>query len=391
MSAEQSAPTAPPRAARVATWGYFGLNGFVLGMWVVHIPVIEHDTGISHATLGALLLVLGGSAFVGMQATGALTDRFGHRVVVPAAATLISLAIIGPGLARGPWTLAAALVVLGLGNGALDVAMNAHAVDVERAYGRPVMSAFHAVFSVGGALAAAVGALVLGRVPVLPTLLAVAAVCLVAVVAFARALLPGDPRRGDPDDTTPAERPPTRLVWLLGGLAFALMLSEGVAYDWASVHLRDVLGTPPGTAALAYGAFSVAMTIGRFTADPVAGRFGAVWVVRWGAALAAVGLATAAAAPWPALAITGWAVFGIGLSGCVPQLFTAAGNLGSRSSAVLVARVVGMGYLGLLAGPASIGALTGLVPLNAAFALPVLLCAVGALGASVLRPRPLAG
>ena len=97
MSADRAVLSTPPRAARVATWGFFGLNGFVLGMWVVHIPVVEHDTGISHATLGALLLVLGGSAFVGMQVTGALADRFGHRVAVPAAASLLSLAITGPG------------------------------------------------------------------------------------------------------------------------------------------------------------------------------------------------------------------------------------------------------------------------------------------------------
>ncbi|PWW63539.1 MFS transporter [Actinokineospora spheciospongiae] len=384
MSAD---PPTLPRAARAATWGFFGLNGFVLGAWVVHIPVVEHDTGISHSTLGALLLVFGGAAFAGMQVTGPLADRFGHRVVVPAAAALLCVAVLGPGLAGGPWALGAALVAFGLGNGALDVAMNAHAVEVERAYGRPVMSAFHAVFSIGGAAAAGLGALVLGRVPTELTLGCVGAAGLLTAAVSARFLLPGRPAAEAAADTGgTTTRAPRRLVWLLGGLAFALMLSEGVAYDWAAVHLRDVVDTPPGVAALAYGAFSVAMTVGRFTADAVAARFGAVRVVRYGAALAAVGLAGAALSPWVVPAIAGWAVFGVGLSGCVPQLFTAAGNLDPRSSGALLARVVGLGYLGLLAGPAVIGGLTHWVALNTAFALPVALCVVGAVGARVLRP-----
>lgn len=142
------------RAARLATFGFFTLNGFVLGVWVVHIPVVEHRAGIGHAVLGWLLLLLGGGAFAGMQFAGPLTDRFGARKVVPVSAVLCSAAVVLPGLAVNAWTLGAALLLLGFGNGCLDVSMNTHAVQVERGYRRPVMSAFHAFFSVGGVLAA---------------------------------------------------------------------------------------------------------------------------------------------------------------------------------------------------------------------------------------------
>src|SRR5258705_505147 len=67
------------RAARLATFGYFALNGFVLGIWIVHIPSIEHRAGVSHAVLGWLLLLLGAGAFAGMRLVGPLTDRFGAR------------------------------------------------------------------------------------------------------------------------------------------------------------------------------------------------------------------------------------------------------------------------------------------------------------------------
>ncbi|SFW87270.1 MFS transporter [Amycolatopsis australiensis] len=382
-----------PRAARFATFMFFALNGFGMGMWVVHIPDVERATGISHSTLGALLLVLGGAAFAGMQVAGPLVDRLGHRRLVPAAGVLLGLALCGPGFANSWWTLGLTLLLFGFGNGAIDVGMNAHAVVVERAYPRPIMAAFHAMWSIGGAIAAVIGAATLGAgVPTGVTLTATGLLCVVLSLVSARFLMePSDAPSADAE-AAPAEparrRPPGRVVWLLGLLALALMLSEGVANDWAALHMEKVLGTSASTAALAYGAFAVAMTTGRFLTDRVAAWAGPAAIVRYGATLAAVGLTTAAAAPWVPLSLVGWALFGLGLSGGVPQLFTAAGNLSTRASGALMARVVGLGYVGLLAGPALIGGLTRWMPLNVTFAVPVVLCVLAAVFAGVLSRKP---
>jgi MFS family permease len=405
----------------MATFAYFALNGFVMGMWIVHIPAVEHRVGISHAVLGWLLLLLGGGAFAGMQLAGPLTDRIGARRVVPASAALCSAALVLPGLAMNPWALGAALVVLGFGNGCLDVSMNTHAVQVEHGYGRPVMSAFHAVFSVGGVIASLLGALTLnlGWSPAV-TLGAAALAALAGTVLAAPALLrpeahtdeaagdtgkpgtAGDTGKPGEDGTaqgapgpqqtasgTPRPRRATpRRIWLLAALALMLMLSEGVANDWSVLHLRDVLHAPAATAALAYGAFATAMTVGRFVTDPVAARVGTVAVLRYGSALAAVGLAVASLTHAVPLALAGWTVFGLGLSGCVPQLFSAAGHADKSAAGANVSRVAGLGYLGMLAGPAVIGPLTRFMPLNAAFALPVAFCVIASVAAGTLKPEP---
>ncbi|MGW1973762.1 MFS transporter, partial [Streptomyces tubercidicus] len=291
------------RAGRLATFVYFTLNGFLLGMWIVHIPGIEQRAGIGHALLGWLLLLLGAGAFAGMQVAGPLTDRFGARTVVPLGAALCSAAVLLPGLATDAWTLGGALLVLGVGNGCLDVSMNAHAVQVERGYGRPVMSAFHATFSIGGVLAALAGARALDRgwSPAV-TLGTVAVAGLVVAAVTAPALLRPDKTTAttpDRDAAHSAPAAPTRRrtpqrIWVLAALAFMVMLSEGVANDWSVLHLRDVLDAPASTAALAYGAFATAMTVGRFLTDRVAARFGPAAVLRYGAATAALGLTTAA-------------------------------------------------------------------------------------------------
>ncbi|MEV4971021.1 MFS transporter [Streptomyces scopuliridis] len=388
------------RAARIATFGFFTLNGFVMGMWVVHIPTVEHRAGISHAVLGWLLLLLGGGAFAGMQLVGPLTDRLGARKVVPASAALCSAALILPGLATETWTLAVALLVFGFGNGCLDVSMNTHAVQVERGYQRPVMSAFHAFFSVGGVLAALVGARTLSwDWSAALTLTSVSVFGLAVTVLFTPALLRPEPARA-PEATSeetgagqrpaPAGQKPPRAktpsrIWALAVLAFMLMLCEGVANDWSVLGLREVLDAPAATAALAYGAFSTAMTIGRLLTDRVSARFGPVAIVRYGTSLAALGLTAVALSPWIPLALVGWTVFGIGLSGSVPQLFSAAGHADQGSAGANVSRVAGLGYLGMLAGPAIIGPMTHFLPLNLTFFLPVAFCVIAACAARILR------
>ncbi|MFD6160509.1 MFS transporter [Nocardia sp. NPDC060256] len=376
------------RAARLATFAYFALNGFLIGMWVVHIPAVERRAGIGHPTLGWLLLLLGAGAFAGMRLVGPLSDRFGARLVVPVSGALCAVAVVLPGVSASVWTLGVSLLVLGFGNGCLDVAMNAHAVQVEHGYQRSVMSAFHATYSLGGVLAALVGARTLswGWSPATALGLAALLGLVVAALGAPALLRPEKPYPADGFEKRVRQATPRR-IWLLAGIALLLMLCEGVANDWSALHLRDVLAAPAATAALAYGAFATAMTVGRLVADRGATRFGPVAILRYGAGVGALGLTLAALSPWVPLALAGWTVFGAGLSGCVPQLFSAAGHADRNAAGANVARVAGLGYLGVLAGPAIIGPLTHLAPLNIVLLLPVACCVVAAGAAGVLRPR----
>ena len=378
----------------MATFVYFVLDGTLMGMWLVQIPAVEKRTGISHATLGSLLVLLGLGAFIGMRVAGRLADRFGTRLVVPASGVLCGASLVLPGLARGPWVLAGALLVFGFGNGCLDVSMNAHAVHVEKAYNRRIMSAFHATFSVGGVIAALIGARAISAgISPAATLGAAGAAGIVIALLPARALLALGPAAW-PSGSTAAEplREPAakrhtvpRRIWILAALALMCMLCEGVANDWSALEAKNILGAPAATASFAYGTYAAAMTVGRLLADHVSRRFGPAAVLRYGAATGAVGLTVVAFSPWIWTTLVGWVVFGLGLSGCVPQLFSAAGHTDPAAAGANVSRVAGLGYLGMLAGPALIGWMTRLMGLNYTFLLPALLLVVAAVAAGILR------
>lgn len=371
----------------MATFTYFALNGFQLGLWLVHIPTVEERTGLDHAQLGRLLLLLGLGAFLGMRMGGKATDRAGLKLAVPLAGVLCSLSTVLPGLAVGQWTLGAALLIFGIGNGLMDVSMNAHAVAVERHYNRPVMSAFHATWSLGGVAAALTGARTLSW-ELSPVITLGAAAVLGVVVSLAAARLVLDEKEEHHAAAQPGKRKVPRKIWIMALLAGLVMLSEGAANDWSVLHLQDILDASPEIAALAYGAFATTMTTGRLLADRITARVGSVAVLRWGSVIGAAGIATAALAPWIWLALLGWAIAGAGLSGTVPQLFSAAGHAEPGAAGANVSRVAGLGYLGVLAGPAVIGWMTHIMPLNIAFLLPVAFCLVAAGSAGVLRSEP---
>lgn len=384
-------PTPRPRhltAARAAIFGVFGINGFLLAMWVVHIPAIEDRTNIAHSTLGSLLLLLALGAIAGMQLAGPLADRYGSRLLVALSGILLSIAVIGPGLASTAWQLGLALLVFGFGNGALDVSMNSQAVLTEREYGRPIMSAFHGMFSIGGVVGSLVGAVTIGAGWSPAVTLAASSVLGFAAVALctARLLPPSAHPQPEPHGQRRRGRYSSRVL-ALGAVAFALMLAEGVANDWSTLQVKEHLDVPASVAALAFGAFSLTMTVGRFTADRVSSALGPVAVVRYGTLIAAAGMATVVVSPWLPTTLLGWALFGLGLSGCVPQIFTAAGNLGAGAAGANMSRVVGMGYIGFLAGPATIGWLTHLVPLTVAMVVPLVCVLVAARFAGIVdRP-----
>ncbi|MEV6926036.1 MFS transporter [Dactylosporangium sp. NPDC051485] len=372
------------RQARFAGCLLFLLFGAALGAWTARVPAVKHRLGVDDFHLSVALLGLAAGAIAGQMLAGRLVDRFGSvRVAAPTAlaeGALLLPAAYAPSLPL----LTGAMLLFGLNHGVLNVAMNANALGVQRAYGRPIISSFHAVYSIGGFAGAALGGLCAQMGLGVPGTFLV--VCALTTALAARALpwLAAEPPAEAPAD---AEASPARLdgVLLLGGLAFCALVGEGAAADWSAVYLRDNLGGTPGFAAAGYAAFAVAMTAGRLVGDRLTTLLGPARLVRLGGLLAALGLGAALLIGDRYAGVAGFACLGAGLSCVAPQVFSAATarNPGRPARALSVA--VSMGYAGFLAGPAAIGAATRTVSLPVALAVPAVLALLVALSAAAVR------
>ncbi|MET9344199.1 MFS transporter [Nonomuraea sp. NPDC003804] len=377
------------RRARVAVCFSFALLGIVSGVWAARIPTVKQSLHLSDGQLSLALLAVAVGLVVGMQFAGRLTDRLGSARVVAPAGAACALAMIPAGVAPDLAVLVGTLFLWGLLNASLDVSMNTHAVEVERAYGRPLMSSFHGMYSAGGLLGAAAGALSawLGLSPGLT--FTTVTVPLAALAVLVRSwLLPSAPCRHERRRVGRAGFGWHGRVVFMGAMAFAGLLGEGSAGDWSAVYLHEELGAATALAAIAFAAFSTAMTLGRFAGDRLALWCGPVALVRWSGLLAASGLGLALLVAEPVAAIAGFGLFGLGLATMVPQVFSAAGNHDPARAGAAIAQVATLGYAGLMLGPVIIGGVAELAGLPLALAIPVACCLFMSASAVSLRPRP---
>jgi len=352
---------------RAATSVCFFVNGALVGTWVAQIPFVQERFDISKTTIGMVILFMAAGAFVAMPLTGQVLDRRSSARVLRAAALVYPPLVLLPLGAPGSVTLAAALVVFGAANGAMDVSMNVHGVAVERALGRPIMSSLHACWSFGGlAGAGAVAAAVaLGADP--RAVGAVAALALWVAVTFATRGLGGVSLQAGPEGRSPGFALPSRAVLLIGALCFLVMTTEGAVADWAGIYLTGETGASHAVSATGFAGFSLGMALARLGGDGLAERYSRTSVLVGGAALAAVSLATLLAAGQTVIAVVAFVLVGVGVANAVPLLFSAAGRVPPAGPSL--AAVFTIGYLGFIAGPPVIGVLADAITLTAALAL----------------------
>ncbi|KAA5831931.1 MFS transporter [Saccharopolyspora hirsuta] len=377
---------AVPQRARWAVTAYFVSTGAALGTWTARIPAIKQDLGLDDGQVTLALFAVAAGSVLAMQAVGHLADRFGSARVLGPAGVAMAASLLLPGFAGSLPLLLVGLLVFGAGHGTVDVAMNTHAMQVQRSYGRPIVSTFHAMFSVGGLLGAGVGALAAHASISAGAHFAFVAAVLAAVLLLARReLLPAEVRA--PSESSPRQRGISPGILFLGVLAFFCSVGEGSMADWSPLYLHDVLETSPAIAAVGYAVFSAMMAVFRFLGDFLVARLGPVLLVRCCGAIAGTGLGTALLLHHPVAAIIGFALFGIGLSCIIPQVFNAAGNRDPNRSGRDLAQVSTLGYGGLLAGPVVIGLISSWTDLSIGMAVPAALALLVALSAPAVRPR----
>jgi MFS family permease len=380
-------PTKPATLRpRLAVTALFLANGNAIGLWAASIAPIKLGFGLNDFQLSMVLLAFAVGAILTMTVTGHIQARFGSARVALWSSLIFAVVLPLPGLMPNLGTLALAILVFGGCNGAMDVAMNGHGAVVERLRGRPMMSSFHAAFSLGCLLGSGAGRFILaaGYGP-LATMGAASAFALVLILAFATSLTV-------PEESAPAEPSvgfalPSRAVLLVGGLCFLCMFAEGAIAEWSGVYLVSAAAATTAVATSGYTGFAFAMTIGRMLGDRIVHALGAARVVTLGAAIAAVGIALTLAVPRVEIAMIGYALAGIGIANIVPVLFSAGGNSLAGHPGVGVAMAATCGYAGFLLSPPLIGVFAEVFSLRVSLISLAVALGIVALGARPVLTR----
>ncbi|MFL6681897.1 MAG: MFS transporter [Burkholderiaceae bacterium] len=381
-----AAPLSADRpGARLATRIAFLVAGFGLAAWAPLIPFAKARLGADDGLMGLLLLCLGTGSVAAMLRTGPLCARYGCKPVVVASGLVLALLLPLLAVASSPWTLGAVLLGFGGALGSLDVAMNVHAVEVERAARLPLMSGFHAMFSVGGfAGAGFVTALLSAGVGPLACTVPCVALMVIAMLAAAPRLV----EAGRVAAGHSLAWPRSGALLLLAALAAVCFLVVGAMLVWSALLLTSLSLAAPAQGGLGYAVFAVAMTAGRFSGDAITARIGDRATIQAGGALAVLGFAVLLWGGRLELALAGFALIGLGAANIVPVLFRRCGSVPGTSAAMAVAALTTVGYAGQLMGPAAVGFVSHLASLPAAFWLLAALMAGVPLCAGRVAGRP---
>jgi MFS family permease len=376
------------RQARASVFLYFLLCGSAVTVWATHIPVVEKNLSLSHAQIGIIILLLGGGALASMQIVGNLVDRHGSAKVLTWISVALGLTLMLPGLATSYLALAVAIFLLGATIGGIDIAMNAHALEVERAYQRPIFSSFHAMWSIGGVVGSAVtGAALSLHSPMFVTMFGWGILTIAAGLVFSRYLLVSVANhQGAEKVASKARAREFYYVILIGLISASAAIIEGVGIDWSALFSIEKFDVSVATGGISIAVFAAAMATIRFVADKVVARYGRIFVIRTGAAIAGAGVAMALVMPTVQLSWLGWAVAGVGISAVVPQCMAFASDIGSKQNQGRnLAKVVGLTYAGVLGGPAVIGFIGNAVGLQSALILGIVLAAFVAGGSMAMQ------
>jgi MFS family permease len=371
---------------RVSVSLIFLIHGLIIATWASRIPAFQAQLHLSPAVLGRSLMMAAIGSVFAMPVAGWLINKFGSLSIVIGSTLGFGLAL--PLLAESSTvlTLSVALLFYGAMAGSMDVAMNTHAVMLEKRYQRHIMSSFHALFSLGGMAGSALGGLVASRTVPAGIHFWVSGIALTAMSLLAFRWLP---LPSAPENTAKVPSGGT-ITWsvalgALALLAFSIMLVEGAIADWSAIYLRTAVLTGPGLAALGYAVFSGAMAGGRLTGDYLTGKLGRGPLVCYGALLAAAGLVFVLWFGNAGWALVGFACAGAGLATIIPNTFAAAGNLESSAPGPSLAVVTTAGYVGFLAGPPLIGFVAQLSSIRAALWILVVLSGLSAFASTSMK------
>jgi fucose permease len=379
---------------RAALLLLFFVPGLELASWVSRTPAVRDLLSASTAEMGLVLFGLSAGSMTGVLSSGALIARFGTRRVITAGAGAVVAGL--PLVGLGAWLaqsvlVAAGLLLLGLGVGGSEVAINIEGADIERLTGRAVLPTLHGFYSLGTVLGAAVGLLLAATgFPVVWHMVVVAAVSVPAVVVAVRWMGPGiDQEPSHAHGTANARR-----VWrdyrllLIGVVILALALAEGSANDWLPLIMVDGHGLDPALGSAIYLVFVAAMAAGRFAGGWFLARLGRAAILGGSAVIGGAGLAVVVIADNDVVAGAAVVLWGLGAALGFPVALSAAADSGPGPTA-RVSVVASIGYVAFLAGPPALGLLGNHYGLRGAMTLVLVFLAVAAAVTPALSVRRL--
>ena len=361
------------RNSRFAVSMIFAINGALFGTWASRIPAISNIHDLSPASLGLLIFLMGLSAVVAFSIFGRAADHYGAAFVTKLASSIfLPLTLIFIAYANSIWMLIAAIIFFGGIHGGIDVAMNAWAAEVERKNERPLMSSFHAMWSLGSGIGAGSGVLLATYSLGVKTHFTISSI-VIFLFALSILTIPFQSEKRKRDKNVPFISIPKGPLLTVAFITFFASLGEGAIADWSAIFLISVLSINDGSAALGFTVFSICMFTMRLMGDKIVSVIGPSKTARYSGLVAMIGSIILVTSSSFLPLVIGCGLIGLGIAVIIPLAFSRAANDKNIPQGTAIASIATLGYGGMLIGPLFIGFIAQATSIKTSFLIfPIL-------------------
>jgi len=349
--------------------GYWSFGQF-WGVWVILVLEFQRHHSLTDSRLGLLYSLLSIAAIATMLGGAPRLQRLSLRAIVPL--SLASLGVAALALAGAPTSmLLVTFVLVGVGNGLIDVYVNVAAQREETRTRRPVLQWLHASYALGGVTGAAAAG-ILRTIEVDHRLvIAASGIALLATASWNLRSAPREPApAGAASLLSVSALRRTPALWVPALTVLFCFLVEGSMDIWSGLYLREELGASPAAAGAAFVAFAGALFVGRLFAAKVLFGLGPRRTIVIAGIGGGIGGTIAVLAQTTSVVAGAFLLMGFAMSAAGPAGFSLVEETSDDPNAI--AAVATVGYTGFVWSPPLLGWIADTVDLRAAMAVIVL-------------------
>ena len=372
------------KSAEFALIAAFAIQGFLAITYLPRIPEIIEQIDVSFALWGLIIGLAGLGSLIPLLITNRLVGKFGTRPIVRVSSLMIVVTTASLGFATNGWMYFAFHAAMMFSMSFFNIAVNAQSVMLQKKVKKVILGKFHAAWSIGAGISAAVSGILASFMSLQLHLVLVGLLAIVAFEVSIRSMLKPS-EDGHREERQAAEKVPffksPNQLWLLAFGFFAGVFPEMVMMDWSAVFAKQVMLLNPTLGAIPFTAFTVAMIAGRLLIGRATKNYHISDLSKWGGIGGAVAMALGVLVAPPLVPVSPilamivlslfWAVSGFGLAPMVPSFFGAAGHVKGLTTAQALSRMSLVNALAVILAKIFMGALAEGIGLVLAFMLPV--------------------
>jgi predicted MFS family arabinose efflux permease len=372
------------KSAEFALVAAFFIQGFLAITYLPRIPEIIEQIDVSFATWGLIIGLAGLGSLIPLLITNRLVGRFGTRPVVRISSLMIVVTTASLGFPTNGWMYFVFHAAMMFSMSFFNIAVNAQSVMLQKKVKKVILGKFHAAWSIGAGISAAVSGILASFMSLQLHLILVGLLAIVAFEVSIRSMLKPS-EDGHHEERQAAEKVPffksPNQLWLLAFGFFAGVFPEMVMMDWSAVFAKQVMLLNPTLGAIPFTAFTLAMIVGRLLIGRMTKKYHISDLSKWGGIFGAVAMALGVLVAPPLVPVSPilamivlslfWAVSGFGLAPMVPSFFGAAGHVKGLTTAQALSRMSLVNALAVIVAKIFMGALAQGIGLVLAFMFPV--------------------